>query len=710
MSNMQKGASFIKQENDKLKFKDNAFDINLLKGKVDEVVAKDELQYKTQLENYCSLFKLPTTEVLLTETHFSQITRSSNTHKYQGGRGVAYISSSFICLWKTHYTVSMQLDQGDMIIIIPFSLITKIKKGKSQISQEYSEFGGLGILPNQIIVQTQFTDTAFEVVHRNKVFDQLIQAVTEYKKISATRCSIDSSVLSIGERPNRFDPNVMADSYHFSKSFVNRNTKQLKQFNEHFKKHGRGLDMIYSESLISLVKNGIPLELKASLWLILSGATSIALTSDKNYYRSLCEKQDYNRKNLSTVDKGTAVIIDQIDKDLLRSLPEQLLFQKGGEGITALRNVLEAYALHNPQLGYCQSMNIVVATLLLFVEEEEAFYLICAIISKIPQYYISDMLGSITDMGLFGSLLKEFAPDLMDHFNRIGVEISVIALPWFLCLFINYVPWEVALTVIDCFCMLGPNVLLQVGLSMLMINKEKLKEMRDVVSVLEFLRTATYDPEELQKMAFGSFILDSKKMDDLRNTEKLKVIQQMVLSNQTNTTRDLARKTKFTTDQIKKFHDDFKAIVPVDSIDFCIRKTEFASLFLSHVPWWPETSQTEKHMERIFNLFDKLSSSVLSFMGYTMGIDMILSCRSQQQACSLSFEIHASGELLQKPEFLPALLVVVAIVEPTKKIEESKEKAHLLWTKLDKQTKVIDGNTVEGIDSAQFIKAVESWR
>jgi hypothetical protein len=39
-------------------------------------------------------------------------------------------------------------------------------------------------------------------------------------------------------------------------------------------------------------------------------------------------------------------------------------------------------------------MNIVVATLLLFVEEEEAFYLLCAIIQKIPQYYISEMIGN----------------------------------------------------------------------------------------------------------------------------------------------------------------------------------------------------------------------------------------------------------------------------------------------------------------------------
>jgi hypothetical protein len=64
-----------------------------------------------------------------------------------------------------------------------------------------------------------------------------------------------------------------------------------------------------------------------------------------------------------------------------------------GEGIDKLRRVLFAYSLHDPDLGYCQSMNFVVATLLLFVEEEEAFYLLESIIKVIPEYYVKEMLG-----------------------------------------------------------------------------------------------------------------------------------------------------------------------------------------------------------------------------------------------------------------------------------------------------------------------------
>jgi hypothetical protein len=49
--------------------------------------------------------------------------------------------------------------------------------------------------------------------------------------------------------------------------------------------------------------------------------------------------------------------------------------------------------VRNPVIGYCQSMNIIAATLLLFLEEEDAFYLFVSIIEKIPEYYEKSLLG-----------------------------------------------------------------------------------------------------------------------------------------------------------------------------------------------------------------------------------------------------------------------------------------------------------------------------
>jgi len=48
-------------------------------------------------------------------------------------------------------------------------------------------------------------------------------------------------------------------------------------------------------------------------------------------------------------------IYNQIQIDLLRTLPNNLHYENfASDGIAGLRNVLLAFAAHNPDIGYCQ--------------------------------------------------------------------------------------------------------------------------------------------------------------------------------------------------------------------------------------------------------------------------------------------------------------------------------------------------------------------
>jgi hypothetical protein len=67
--------------------------------------------------------------------------------------------------------------------------------------------------------------------------------------------------------------------------------------------------------------------------------------------------------------------------DLDRTFPGHPLLDKhsegGREGLAALHRVLNSYALYNPEVGYCQSMNFIVGILLIMdVGEEDAFWII----------------------------------------------------------------------------------------------------------------------------------------------------------------------------------------------------------------------------------------------------------------------------------------------------------------------------------------------
>lgn len=63
-----------------------------------------------------------------------------------------------------------------------------------------------------------------------------------------------------------------------------------------------------------------------------------------------------------------------ISKDINRTFPEHALFTESGHMRGALFNVLRAYALYNPDVGYCQGMGFMAGMLVLYMNEEDAFF------------------------------------------------------------------------------------------------------------------------------------------------------------------------------------------------------------------------------------------------------------------------------------------------------------------------------------------------
>ncbi|KAF3768565.1 TBC-domain-containing protein, partial [Cryphonectria parasitica EP155] len=257
-----------------------------------------------------------------------------------------------------------------------------------------------------------------------------------------------------------------------------RDRAKMRLWAEYLRDNGRNMNVIRQPTFHKLIRVGLPNRLRGEIWELTSGSLYLRLENPTLYSDTLNKYQGQE-----------SLAIDEIEKDLNRSLPEYPGFQSE-EGIGRLRRVLTAYSWVNADVGYCQAMNIVVAALLIYMSETQAFFLLSALCDRlVPGYYSTTMYGTLLDQKVFEGLVEKTMPVLWEHLVRSDVQLSVVSLPWFLSLYINSMPLVFAFRVLDVFFVEGPKVLFQVGLAILRINGEELLDSADDGAFISVLKS-----------------------------------------------------------------------------------------------------------------------------------------------------------------------------------------------------------------------------
>ncbi|EFY93027.1 GTPase activating protein (GAP) [Metarhizium acridum] len=350
-----------------------------------------------------------------------------------------------------------------------------------------------------------------------------------------------------------------------------RDRAKMRLWAEYLRDNGRNSTLIRQPTFHKLIRVGLPNRLRGEIWELTSGSLYLRL-----------EKPTLYADTLTKFEGQESLAIDEIEKDLNRSLPEYPGFQSE-EGIGRLRRVLTAYSWVNPDVGYCQAMNIVVAALLIYMSEAQAFFLLSSLCDRlVPGYYSTTMYGTLLDQKVFESLVERTMPILWEHLVKSDVQLSVVSLPWFLSLYINSMPLIFAFRVLDVFFVEGPKVLFQVGLAILRINGEELLDAADdgaFISVLkayfsrldESAHPKSENPklravtrfQELMVVAFKEFSgITHSSITELRLKKKDAVLNNIENFAKRTAIRNLGPDSKLlNTDELGALYDRFYSVL-----------------------------------------------------------------------------------------------------------------------------------------------------
>jgi hypothetical protein len=143
----------------------------------------------------------------------------------------------------------------------------------------------------------------------------------------------------------------------------------------------------------------------------------------------------------------------------------------GSCGSDALRRILYAYSVYDPDVGYCQGMNFVAGMFLTFLPEEESFWMLVAVMNEEPYYmrsmFLENMAGTHKALYIVDKLIKKYLPKLHRYFNREIIEVSMFATQWIMTVFTSTFSFELVARVWDIFLVEGWKVVYRVIIALL---------------------------------------------------------------------------------------------------------------------------------------------------------------------------------------------------------------------------------------------------
>lgn len=227
------------------------------------------------------------------------------------------------------------------------------------------------------------------------------------------------------------------------------------------------------------------------------------------------------------------------------------------EGQRSLGRVLEAYAVHNPTVGYCQSMTFVVGRLLcLFhhyrhelgnkqafsgqstgensnresnlqfaIEEEDTFWVTLTVFDDFfSSFFTNGMEGLHVDASVLEELIRTRLPQLDRHFQQLQTPHVglLLATQWFLPVFCAGFPTQTTFRILDAVLLEGPTAIFSVAIALLRVSQADI-----IAEHLDYLHLFRHLKARDQRLHDSSFLMEVAQHEyRLFPAEKVTELQQ----------------------------------------------------------------------------------------------------------------------------------------------------------------------------------------
>jgi hypothetical protein len=225
---------------------------------------------------------------------------------------------------------------------------------------------------------------------------------------------------------------------------------------------------------IKYLSKGPPNNLRWIIWISLALCQSENDFISKDEYSILTNKTDLNFIRYEE---------EQIKKDLNRSNPYSSYLKKQ-KNLDSLYNILKALAIEDPELGYCQGMNILAANFLLISDgnEYEAFNLLRFLFKhlELREFFLNGFPKLIMYIFILNEFIKDNMPKLFAKIIELDIPEETWIFKWLQTLYNLTLPLSITIRLLDCIICFGLEFLLNFSLAFIKFFEKKLLECEDI--------------------------------------------------------------------------------------------------------------------------------------------------------------------------------------------------------------------------------------